>query len=112
MRRFLVIAMVTLTAVAVWQYRRASASPRPEPGWANVSKHDLVTAALYLDVQEGGPRLALTHLASLAARDTSLSAHAHVYAHEIGRYAVNFRGWDPHVYSECTAQFEAGCYHG
>src|SRR5215208_709656 len=105
-------ALIVLTSIAVWQYPRGTTSPRPEISWANVSKHDLVTAALYLDVQEGGPRLALTHLASLALRDTSIQARAHAYAHEIGRYAVGRRDWDPRVYAECTPQFEAGCYHG
>jgi len=105
-------ALLVLTAVAVWQNWRATSIPQATVDWSALPRRDLVTAALYLDVQEGGPRLALTHLASLALRDTALNAHGHAYAHEIGRYALARHGWDPRVYAECTPQFEAGCYHG
>jgi hypothetical protein len=79
--------------------------------WDSVARADLITAALYLDVQEGGPGLALAHLDRLAARDSTMRVSGHMYAHAIGRYAVE-RRWDPRVYAACTPHFEAGCFHG
>lgn len=79
--------------------------------WERVSRADLITAALYLDVQEGGPTLALAHLDRLVARDTTLRISRHSYAHAVGRYAVQ-RDWDPRVFAACTPRFESGCYHG
>jgi hypothetical protein len=104
-------ALLGLTLIAVWQESRMR-PPEPPLNWSTVGRRDLVTAALFLDVQEGGPGLALEHLAQLAARDSGISEFGHVYAHEIGRYALARRGWDPAVYAECTPRFESGCYHG
>jgi hypothetical protein len=103
--------LLVLSGVAIWQYARAVPAS-PAVSWADVPRHDLITAALYLDVQEGGPRLALRHLADLASRDTAVAAMGHAYAHEVGRYALVRHGWDPSVYAECTPSFRSGCYHG
>jgi hypothetical protein len=111
-RWILASALLVLTAVAVWQNWRAALVPRTAVDWAGVPRRDLVTAALYLDVQQGGPGLALRHLTELAKRDTALKALGHVYAHQVGRYALRWHDWDPGVYAECTPQFESGCYHG
>jgi hypothetical protein len=75
-----------------------------------MSRGDLITGALYLDVQEGGPRLALRHLADLAASDSNANSLSHVYAHDVGRYA--FRALGLSAYASCTPEFESGCYHG
>jgi hypothetical protein len=104
-------SLIVLTGVAIWQYLHAV----PASGainWADVPRRDLVTAALYLDVQEGGPGLALDHLATLAERDTAIMGHGHAYAHEVGRYALARNGGDPRVYASCTPRFRSGCYHG
>jgi hypothetical protein len=110
-RWIMVSALLVLTGVAVWQSSRSFPAP-PAVNWATVPRLDLVTAALYLDVQEGGPGLALQHLAELARRDTAINALGHAYAHEVGRYALARNRWDPTVYAECTPRFRAGCYHG
>jgi len=102
---------LALSGVAIWQYSRAVPGPLAVD-WAGVPRPDLVTAALYLDVQEGGPKLALRQLADLASRDTAIAAMGHAYAHEVGRYALVRHRWDPHVYAECTPGFRSGCYHG
>jgi hypothetical protein len=107
-RLILVAALLALTGVAIWQYRRPTA--RVAINWGSASRQDLITAALDLDVQEGGPRLALRHLTELAARDTSVTPLGHIYAHDLGRYALHVRGID--AFAECTPQFESGCYHG
>ena len=104
----MVAALLALAGVAIWQYRRPA--PPPAIDWPSVSHQDLVTAALRLDVQEGGPGLALRHLTQLAERDTSVVSLTHVYAHGIGRYSLLVRGLL--AYGDCTPQFESGCYHG
>jgi len=104
-------ALLALSGVATWQYSRAVPAS-PAVNWAGVPRRDLITAALYLDVQEGGPRLALRHLADLASRDTAVAALGHAFAHEVGRYALVRHRWDPHVYAECSPGFRSGCYHG
>jgi hypothetical protein len=111
-RWFLASGLLALTAVAVWQNWRATSIPQAAVDWSVLPRRDLVTAALYLDVQEGGPGLALRHLGDLAKRDTALKALGHVYAHQVGQYALRWHDWDPGVYAECTPQFESGCYHG
>jgi hypothetical protein len=103
--------LLALSGVAIWQYSRAVPAPAVVD-WAAVPRRDLVTGALYLDVQEGGPRLALRHLADLASRDTAVATLGHGYAHEVGRYALIQQGWDPRVYAQCTPRFRSGCYHG
>jgi hypothetical protein len=103
--------LLALSGVAIWQYSRAVPAPAVVD-WAAVPRRDLVTGALYLDVQEGGPRLALRHLADLASRDTAVATLGHAYAHEVGRYALIQQGWDPRVYAQCTPSFRSGCYHG
>jgi hypothetical protein len=104
----MVAALLALTGVAIWQYRRPA--PPPAIDWPSVSHQDLVIAALRLDVQEAGPGLALRHLTQLAERDTSVVPLTHVYAHGIGRYSLLVRGL--RAYADCTPQFESGCYHG
>jgi len=103
--------LLVLSGVAIWQYSRAVPAP-PTVDWPGVPRSDLVTAALYLDVQEGGPRLALGHLADLARRDKAIRELGHGYAHDVGRYALRWHKGDPGVFAECTPQFYAGCYHG
>jgi hypothetical protein len=107
----LAMLILTLTAVAIWQNSRAIPTPRAID-WTGIPRRDLVTAALFLDVQEGGPGLALRHLADLAARDAGIRKLGHGYAHDVGRYALRWQEWDPHVYAQCTPEFYAGCYHG
>jgi hypothetical protein len=110
-RWIMACVLLALSGVAIWQYSRAIPAS-PAVNWAGVPRRDLVTAALYLDVQEGGPGLALEHLAVLAERDTAITAYSHAYAHEVGRYALAQNGWDPRIYATCTPRFRSGCYHG
>lgn len=113
-RWVMVSALVILSAIALAQGMsgsRTHAAPT-SIDWATVSHRDLVTAALYLDVQEGGPGEALQHLIALAGRDSTVRQLAHGLAHEIGRYALAHYRWDPRIYAQCTPEFYAGCNHG
>jgi hypothetical protein len=62
--------------------------------------------------REGRVRLAMASLERVAAADPDAAFQAHGFAHAIGMAAVA-AGRDPRESLEgCTAQFDAGCYHG
>jgi hypothetical protein len=62
--------------------------------------------------REGQVRFAMATLEHVAAADPDAAFQAHGYAHAIGMAAVG-AGRDPRQSLRgCTAQFDAGCYHG
>jgi hypothetical protein len=107
-RWMMATALITLAAVATWQYSRMGAALGRRP----LGRQELVQAALRIDVKEGGPGRAIHHLAQLAAGDPAINALGHVYAHQVGQDALVLHGWDPGIYAECTPRFQSGCYHG